>query len=223
MSANQPQSLPRSQRRSQRPSINRRYAEQGFTLLEVLVAISIFAIIGLGANQMLRTVINTHDHTQASIKLYSEFSHAMAVMERDLSQAVPRGIRDEFGDYIIDNFVDEYIAGRTPNPCVLCNTHIKWEALLKRADQLGCKYIATGHYAQVREENGRYVILNVTFQLRKGESSLPITYAELAKHLSINIGDRAPVSDVKLLLIQPKFPPTYSVAPSNDVNLLCPQ
>ena len=67
-------------------------------------------------------------------------------------------IRDEFGDYIIDNFVDEYIAGRTPNPCVLCNTHIKWEALLKRADQLGCKYIATGHYAQVREENGRYVV-----------------------------------------------------------------
>ncbi|MDA9663619.1 ATP-binding cassette domain-containing protein [bacterium] len=63
-------------------------------------------------------------------------------------------IREEFGDYIIDNFVDEYIAGRTPNPCVLCNTHIKWEALLKRADMLGCKYIATGHYAQVREQIG---------------------------------------------------------------------
>ena len=67
-------------------------------------------------------------------------------------------IREEFGDYIIDNFVDEYIAGRTPNPCVLCNTHIKWEALLKRADMLGCEYIATGHYAQVREENGRYIV-----------------------------------------------------------------
>lgn len=67
-------------------------------------------------------------------------------------------IRSEFGDHIIDNFVEEYLAGRTPNPCVLCNTHIKWEALLKRADQLGCEFIATGHYAQVREENGRYVI-----------------------------------------------------------------
>ena len=67
-------------------------------------------------------------------------------------------IREEFGDFIIDNFVDEYIAGRTPNPCVLCNTHIKWEALLKRADMLACKYIATGHYAKVREENGRYVV-----------------------------------------------------------------
>ena len=62
-------------------------------------------------------------------------------------------IREEFGDYIIDNFVDEYVAGRTPNPCVLCNTHIKWDALLRRADQLGCEYIATGHYANVRQEN----------------------------------------------------------------------
>lgn len=67
-------------------------------------------------------------------------------------------IREEFGDYVIDYFTDEYMAGRTPNPCVLCNTHIKWDALLRRADKLGCDYIATGHYANVREENGRYVI-----------------------------------------------------------------
>ena len=67
-------------------------------------------------------------------------------------------IRDEFGDFIIDNFVDEYIAGRTPNPCVLCNTHIKWEALLKRADMLKCKYIATGHYAQMHKKNDRYIV-----------------------------------------------------------------
>ena len=67
-------------------------------------------------------------------------------------------LREEFGESIIDNFVDEYISGRTPNPCVLCNTHIKWEALLKRADMLNCKYIATGHYARIREVNGRYVI-----------------------------------------------------------------
>ncbi|WP_299985831.1 tRNA 2-thiouridine(34) synthase MnmA [uncultured Pontibacter sp.] len=67
-------------------------------------------------------------------------------------------IREEFGDYVINHFTDEYIAGRTPNPCVLCNTHIKWDALLRRADQLGCDFIATGHYANIREENGRYVI-----------------------------------------------------------------
>lgn len=67
-------------------------------------------------------------------------------------------IREEFGNHVIDNFVQEYLAGRTPNPCVMCNTHIKWEALLKRADKLDCEFIATGHYANVREENGRYVV-----------------------------------------------------------------
>src|ERR1700748_2631885 len=68
-------------------------------------------------------------------------------------------IREEFGDFVIENFVDEYLAGRTPNPCVLCNTHIKWRALLKRADALDCEYIATGHYGMIRQHtNGRYTI-----------------------------------------------------------------
>lgn len=67
-------------------------------------------------------------------------------------------IRDEFGGWVIDRFVEDYMTGHTPNPCVLCNTHIKWAALLRRADNLGCDYIATGHYANVREEKGRYVI-----------------------------------------------------------------
>jgi len=67
-------------------------------------------------------------------------------------------IREEFGSFVIDNFVGEYLAGRTPNPCVLCNTHIKWDALLKRANKLDCEYIATGHYAKIRQENGRYVV-----------------------------------------------------------------
>jgi tRNA-specific 2-thiouridylase len=75
-------------------------------------------------------------------------------------------IRDEFGDFVIDNFVEEYLAGRTPNPCVMCNTHIKWRALLKRADALGCEYIATGHYAKVGQHtNGR-------FFLSRGEDEL---------------------------------------------------
>ena len=67
-------------------------------------------------------------------------------------------IRDEFGDFVIDYFTDEYMIGRTPNPCVLCNTHIKWEALLKRADKLGCDFIATGHYANIKNKDGRYFI-----------------------------------------------------------------
>ncbi|MBP6385801.1 MAG: tRNA 2-thiouridine(34) synthase MnmA [Pseudarcicella sp.] len=67
-------------------------------------------------------------------------------------------IRNEFGDAVIDYFTGEYLEGRTPNPCVMCNTHIKWDALLKRADKLDCEHIATGHYANVRQENNRYII-----------------------------------------------------------------
>lgn len=69
-------------------------------------------------------------------------------------------IRQEFGDWVIQRFTDEYLAGRTPNPCVLCNTHIKWAALLRRADDLDCDFIATGHYARVRhcDASMRWVI-----------------------------------------------------------------
>lgn len=78
-------------------------------------------------------------------------------------------IREEFGDYVIDNFVDEYLAGRTPNPCVLCNTHIKWSALLKRADALDCEFIATGHYAVVNELNDRKFITKAA-DMKKDQS-----------------------------------------------------
>jgi tRNA-specific 2-thiouridylase len=82
----------------------------------------------------------------------------MAAVEHDFPHFI-LDIREEFGDFVIENFVEEYLAGRTPNPCVMCNTHIKWRALLKRADALGCQYIATGHYAQVHQHsNGRYFI-----------------------------------------------------------------
>ncbi|HUX83717.1 MAG TPA: tRNA 2-thiouridine(34) synthase MnmA [Chitinophagaceae bacterium] len=67
-------------------------------------------------------------------------------------------IREEFNGHVIEDFVGEYLSGRTPNPCVLCNTHIKWEALLKRADVLGCDHIATGHYVKVRKEGGRFLV-----------------------------------------------------------------
>jgi len=76
-------------------------------------------------------------------------------------------IRDEFGDFVIENFVDEYIAGRTPNPCVMCNTHIKWRALLKRADAMGCDFIATGHYAKIHQhDNGRYFVSKAVDDLK---------------------------------------------------------
>lgn len=62
--------------------------------------------------------------------------------------------RDTFREHVIANFVSEYAQGRTPNPCVLCNSHIKWGVLINAAQELGCEKIATGHYAQIAERDG---------------------------------------------------------------------
>lgn len=67
----------------------------------------------------------------------------------------------EFKCGVMDYFVEEYLQGRTPNPCIMCNRHVKWEALLNRAGELGADYIATGHYARIdRLPNGRFAIRN---------------------------------------------------------------
>ena len=58
----------------------------------------------------------------------------------------------------LDNFADEYLKGRTPNPCVRCNSFIKWDTFIEQADLLGAKYIATGHYAQIKTDNNNYTI-----------------------------------------------------------------
>lgn len=67
--------------------------------------------------------------------------------------------KQEFKASVIDYFVDEYLHGRTPNPCIACNRYVKWESLLKRSMDIGADYIATGHYARIdRLPNGRYAL-----------------------------------------------------------------
>ena len=69
--------------------------------------------------------------------------------------------RQEFQKKVIDYFVCAYQHGCTPNPCNACNRHIKWEALLKRSMEIGADYLATGHYARIKQlDNGRYTIQN---------------------------------------------------------------
>ena len=68
--------------------------------------------------------------------------------------------RETFREHVIANFVSEYARGRTPNPCVMCNSHIKWGELIKAAEKYNCDYIATGHYAQIAEYRGHYYLKN---------------------------------------------------------------
>lgn len=67
--------------------------------------------------------------------------------------------KKEFRCHVMDYFIEEYIHGRTPNPCIACNRYVKWESLLKRSLEIGADYIATGHYARIEQlPNGRYAL-----------------------------------------------------------------
>lgn len=66
---------------------------------------------------------------------------------------------ESFRETVVEDFVSEYNAGRTPNPCVRCNSDVKWNSFLVKAQELGCSHIATGHYAKIEElPNGRYAV-----------------------------------------------------------------
>lgn len=74
--------------------------------------------------------------------------------------------RDEFRQSVIDNFISEYERGRTPNPCVQCNKHVKFEVLMQKMHELGCDRLVTGHYARIRKDkaSGRYRLLRARGQ-----------------------------------------------------------
>lgn len=67
--------------------------------------------------------------------------------------------KDIFKEKVIDYFIDEYMVGKTPNPCIACNKHIKFDALLRKARGIGAEYVATGHYAKIIEKDGRYLLI----------------------------------------------------------------
>lgn len=94
--------------------------------------------------------------------------------------------RDYFADKVIDKFVAEYSRGRTPNPCVECNRSVKFDELLRHAQDLGADYLATGHYARIRrnEVTGRHELLRAV-DLEKDQSYAlyTLTQAQLSKTL----------------------------------------
>ncbi|MFO7789804.1 MAG: tRNA 2-thiouridine(34) synthase MnmA [Bacteroidales bacterium] len=98
-------------------------------------------------------------------------------------------IKDSFDKYVIKNFVSEYMEGRTPNPCVVCNTHIKWGVLLDIMHEKGFTRFATGHYARIKEEKGRY-ILQRGMDRKKDQSYFlwTLTQAQL-KHTIFPLGE----------------------------------
>ena len=90
--------------------------------------------------------------------------------------------RQQFQDKVISYFVEEYLAGRTPNPCIACNRFVKWEAMLHRSLEIGADYIATGHYARILTlENGRLAVQNaVTAKKDQTYALYSLTQEQLA-------------------------------------------
>ena len=93
--------------------------------------------------------------------------------------------KKEFRKYVMDYFVEEYLQGRTPNPCIACNRYVKWESLLRKSLGLGADYIATGHYARIEQlPNRRYAIRNsVTAQKDQTYALYNLTQDQLAHTL----------------------------------------
>ena len=110
--------------------------EQGFNVIGVTMKLWDFEKVGGNLN---------HESGCCSIE---SFNDARTIcVERGFPHYILNFSR-EFHSGVVEDFIDEYLAGRTPNPCVQCNTKIKWQTLVERATELGANYIATGHYAR---------------------------------------------------------------------------
>ena len=99
---------------------------------------------------------NLQDNNCCAIE---SINNAKLVCER---MGVPHYTVDFTGDFkekVVEDFVSEYQAGRTPNPCVRCNSYVKWDTFINQADKLGADYIATGHYAIIeKNKSNEYYI-----------------------------------------------------------------
>ena len=96
----------------------------------------------------------------------------------------------EFLHAVMDYFAAEYLAGRTPNPCIACNRYIKWEALLAKARELGAEGIATGHYAKIlQSDNGRYAVCRAKSAAKDQTYALYRLTQDQLKHTLMPLGD----------------------------------
>lgn len=110
--------------------------------------------------------------------------------------------RAEFEREVVAPFCEAYCAARTPNPCVVCNPRVKFKALARAADALGCRVIATGHYAQV-EESGGFFRLKRARCLKRDQSymlcSLP---QDILSRLVLPLGEIADKSEARALALE---------------------
>ena len=109
---------------------------QGYTVIGATMKLWDFDLVGGNIN---------HESGCCSLESFND------AREICVSNDIPHYILNfsqQFHADVVEDFIDEYLSGRTPNPCVQCNTKIKWQTLVEKADELGADYISTGHYAR---------------------------------------------------------------------------
>jgi tRNA-specific 2-thiouridylase len=94
-----------------------------------------------------------------------------------------------FRAHVVDYFVREYVAGRTPNPCLACNRHMRFDMLLRQALAMDARYLATGHYARLRHTNHRYHLLKGVDARKDQSYVLYMLNQETLRHLLFPLGD----------------------------------
>jgi tRNA-specific 2-thiouridylase len=95
----------------------------------------------------------------------------------------------DFKHHVVDYFISEYTSGRTPNPCLACNRHIKFGLLLRHALSLDAQYLATGHYARIKKANGHYQLLKGVDRWKDQSYALYMLGQEELAYLLFPLGD----------------------------------
>ena len=123
---------------------------------------------------------DTHDVTEDARRVAEQLGIEFQVLD----------FQSEFRHAVMDYFAGEYLLGRTPNPCIACNRFIKWEALLKRAGELGAEGIATGHYAKILQlDNGRYAVSRAKSTAKDQTYALYRLTQEQLKYTQMPLGE----------------------------------
>lgn len=147
----------------------------------------------IGVTMLMWQEESLHNESDTDVQKEAEnqsIQDARRVAEQlDISHYV-LDFRKEFRAGVVDYFIEEYLQGRTPNPCNICNRKVKWEALLNRCAEFGADYVATGHYARIEKlDNGRYTVKNsVTAKKDQTYALCNLTQEQLA-HTLMPVGD----------------------------------
>jgi len=107
--------------------------------------------------------------------------------------------KENFRKNVVDYFIDEYKNGRTPNPCIACNKYVKFDALLRKAHELGAYYVATGHYAKIEydESKDRYLVKKSSEEKKDQTYAIYNLTQEQLKHTLMPLGDFSSKDEVR--------------------------